>query len=399
MPTLIIVFILLIGGAGATYYAMNSPQSAASQNNEIEETADKKVTNTKEKDPPEPVAEPSKAELKSEQKKHLTEIIASAQDTVYTIFASSTQGSGFLYDTEGHVVTNAHVVEGELDVYVKTIDEEEYPGKVIGYSAETDIAVIEVPNLANQQPNQLDIENEAAVGEEVIALGSPLGLENTATMGFVTGKNRDFTIDIYTYDNLYQMSAPISPGSSGGPLISKDEKVLAINSAVSIADNSIGFSIPLFHVAGLIQKWIDQPMSEEEILSQFYNTNGNFFFEDLWEFEDGYFDGGEYDDEDEFYDYWEYDDSYSEEYENDFWNEYDEDYYYDDQQDYGDDWENDALYEYDDEWEDDYNDEYDGDWEDDYNDEYDEDVQDELDNENEAHESENNDIEEEQTDE
>lgn len=250
----------------------------------------------------------TKSELNDEQKTELTEVIAEAQKSVYTIFTSMSQGSGFLYNDSGAVVTNAHVVEGVIDVQVKTVSGEELPGKVIGYSSETDVAVIEVPSLAGQKPYPIEKNEEVMIGEEVIALGSPLGLENTATMGYVTGKNRNFTIGHYTYETVYQMSAPVSPGSSGGPLIAKNaEKVIAINSATSLEGQAIGFSIPIFKVAELIDAWIETPMSEEEILEQFYNANGGFFFDELWNYGDGYFNGGEYAIDDWYYDYWEYD--------------------------------------------------------------------------------------------
>lgn len=249
-----------------------------------------------------------KENLQDEQKQELTEIIATAQETVYTIFTQFNQGSGFLYNENGAVVTNAHVVEGATEVFIKTISGVEYPGTVIGYSDEIDVAVVHVPDLIGTKPFSLELSDSTKIGEEIIALGSPLGLENTATMGYVTGKNRNFVIDPYVYENLYQISAPISPGSSGGPLISKSsEKIIAINSAESIEDASIGFSIPLFTVRSLIDAWINQPMSEEEILALFSGTNDRPG--------EGYFDGGEYAEDEDYYHYWEY--GYE-----DFWSEF-----------------------------------------------------------------------------
>lgn len=107
------------------------------------------------------------------------------------------------------------------------------------------------------------------------------------------------------------MSALVSPGSSGGPLIAKNaEKVIAIHSAASLEGHSIGFSIPIYIVVELIDFWIANPMSEEEILEQFYNANGGFFFDDLWNYGDRYIDGGEYANDDWYYDYSEYDDDW-----------------------------------------------------------------------------------------
>ncbi len=258
-----------------------------------------------------------KQELEDEQKQEFTEIIANAQDSVFTVFTPYSQGSGFLYNNNGAVVTNAHVVEGETVVYIKTTDGAEYAGTIIGYSNETDVAVIQVPDLVGKEPFALEVTEPANIGEEVITLGSPLGLENTATMGYITGKDRNFVIEPYTYENLYQISAPISPGSSGGPLISKtNEKIVAINSAESIEDAEIGFSIPLYTVQPLIDSWINQPMNEEEVLAQFYDANGDSYYGDTWGDGNsgGYFHGGDYTEDGEYNDYWEY--SYE-----DFWSE------------------------------------------------------------------------------
>ncbi|WP_096274048.1 trypsin-like peptidase domain-containing protein [Paucisalibacillus globulus] len=310
--TIIFLSLLLVGSIAlsvfvvTTFYS-NVPENLASEN----------VTSQV----PEPEQEPEvvettaptteKQELQDEQKRELTDIIATAQETVYTVFTQYSQGSGFLYNDNGAVVTNAHVVEGETKVFIKTINGTEYPGTVIGYSNETDVAVIHVPDLVGIEPFELEISDSSKIGEEIIALGSPLGLENTATMGYITGKNRSFVIDPYVYENLYQISAPISPGSSGGPLINKvSEKIVAINSAESIEEASIGFSIPLYTVHSLIESWINQPMNEEDILAQFY---GDTYNEESWS--EGYFDGGEYSEDEDYYNYWEYD------YE-DFWAEF-----------------------------------------------------------------------------
>lgn len=247
--------------------------------------------------------------LTKAQQKSLTKIISDVQETVYTIYTDASQGSGFLYNANGDVVTNAHVVEGASTLSVKTKDGKSYDGQVIGYSNEIDVAVIHVPALAGISPSPIEKESPLQIGEEVIALGSPLGMENTATMGYITGKDRNFTIGQFTYNNLYQTSAEIAPGSSGGPLVSKKtEKIVAINSAQSMSNQSMGFSIPVYKVSGIIQSWIDQPMSEDAIYDLFYGDDGSLFYDSLWDLEDGYFDEGDYSEDENDYDYWEYED-------------------------------------------------------------------------------------------
>ncbi|WP_047984219.1 trypsin-like peptidase domain-containing protein [Ornithinibacillus californiensis] len=341
--TIIILSLLLIGTIGVSIFVVTSFYSNISDTLAFEEEP---VIEQQEPDLKPEVTESTtpvteKKQLQDEQKRELTDIIAAAQETVYTVFTAYSQGSGFLYNSSGAVVTNAHVVEGETEVYIKTINGIEYPGTVIGYSNETDVAVIHVPDLVGVKPFELEVNDTTKIGEEIIALGSPLGLENTATMGYITGKNRSFVIDPYVYENLYQISAPISPGSSGGPLISKtSEKIIAINSAESLEDASIGFSIPLYTIHSLIESWINEPMSEEDIFALYYGDN---YYSDSWE--KGYFDGGEYSEDEDYYNYWEYD------YE-DFWSEF-----------------GDAIWEYMeeedsyyDEWYDEYDDSYEEDW-------------------------------------
>ncbi|MBA9025635.1 S1C family serine protease [Peribacillus huizhouensis] len=247
-----------------------------------------------------PVVLPAKkTEAQVESKKDITDVIAEQQTKVYTIYTESAQGSGFLMNHKGDIVTNAHVVEGYVQAIVKNSDGSEYGGQVIGYSNNTDIAIIRVPELAGKEPMALETSNQTLIGEEVIALGSPHGLENTATIGYITGVGRNFYIGNRSYENIYQMSAAISPGSSGGPLLSKKSgKTIAINSAKMIGEEAIGFSIPVKDVYSILQDWVEQPLTEQEIFDLFYNEYGEYYYQDLWEDEEyWYFDGGEYSEE------------------------------------------------------------------------------------------------------
>lgn len=164
-------------------------------------------------------------------------------------------GSGFIYNDKGDIITNAHVVEGAEIVIVKTSDAQKYPGVVIGRGDTEDIAVIRVPQLANIEPISMEVENRADIGVEVIALGSPLGLQNTVTTGIISGIDREFEIDQFKYEKAYQISAPITNGNSGGPLLDRyTGKVIAINSA-GTQQASIGFSIPIPDVIDQITTW------------------------------------------------------------------------------------------------------------------------------------------------
>lgn len=236
-------------------------------------------------------------EVPIKEKKDTSDLIKSAQEKVYTIFTNAGQGSGFLINTSGDVLTNAHVVEGSTSVEVKGKDGKRYSGTVIGYSNTSDVAVIRVADLADQEPFALESSNPAEIGAEIMTLGSPQGYENTVTLGNISGIGRTFVIDQFEYEEVYQISAPIAPGSSGGPLVDKSTgKVIAINSAIDTREANIGFSIPIYKIYDLITSWISNPMSEEEIASYFYNNDGDLIYENLFS-NIGYFDRGIYKDE------------------------------------------------------------------------------------------------------
>jgi serine protease Do len=181
-------------------------------------------------------------------------------------------GSGFLYNDKGDIVTNAHVVAGALSVKVKSNDTSIHTGKVIGISEEKDIAVVRVDALAGKDPLSVDKETKAEVGDEVMAFGSPLGLENTVTTGIISGVDRDFDLDETKYRGVYQISAPITHGNSGGPLVLKSTgKVIGINSAGKEA-GTIGFAIPYPQVAAMIEDWSAHP--DEKLASESSSEEG-----------------------------------------------------------------------------------------------------------------------------
>jgi hypothetical protein len=194
--------------------------------------------------------------------KDLKEIIHETQKLVVQVeLDNGSLGSGFLYNDQGDVVTNAHVVAGATDVQVTMSDNREFAGKVIGISESTDVAVVRVDGLKGTPPLKVSRETISEVGDEVLALGSPLGFQNTVTTGIISGVNRDFELPPFYYEDMYQISAPIAPGNSGGPLIDrKTGEVIGINSA-SAEQGSIGFSIPLPNVIALIEGWSEKPMT------------------------------------------------------------------------------------------------------------------------------------------
>jgi len=151
-------------------------------------------------------------------------------------------GSGFLVDAQGHVLTNAHVVDGADVVKVKLADDRELDAKVKGVDAKTDIAVLELLGVKELPYATLGSSDAMKVGEPVIAIGNPFGLGHTVTTGIVSAKGR--AIGAGPYDDFLQTDASINPGNSGGPLFDARGQVIGMNTAIVPAGQGIGFAIP-----------------------------------------------------------------------------------------------------------------------------------------------------------
>jgi serine protease Do len=153
-------------------------------------------------------------------------------------------GSGFVVDAQGHVVTNAHVIDGANTVKVKLADDREFKAKVVGKDTRLDVAVLELENAPHDLPLASLGQSEATrVGEYVVAIGNPFGLGDTVTMGIVSAKGR--TIGAGPYDDFIQTDASINPGNSGGPLFNLRGQVVGINTAINPNGKGIGFAIPI----------------------------------------------------------------------------------------------------------------------------------------------------------
>nr|MBV0879137.1 DegQ family serine endoprotease [Noviherbaspirillum sp. L7-7A] len=152
-------------------------------------------------------------------------------------------GSGFIISPDGYVLTNAHVVEGADEVYVTLTDKREYKAKIIGSDKRTDVALVKIEGSNLPRLNFGD-SNKVRVGEWVIAIGSPFGLDNTVTAGIISAKARD-TGD---YLPLIQTDVAVNPGNSGGPLINMRGEVIGINSQIYSRSGGymgISFAVPI----------------------------------------------------------------------------------------------------------------------------------------------------------
>ncbi len=154
-------------------------------------------------------------------------------------------GSGVIVSRDGYILTNNHVVAGADRVTVKLHDESTHKAEVVGTDPKTEVAVIKID--ANNLPvARLADSDQTRVGDWVLAIGGPFGLENTVTAGIVSAKGRD-TVGIADYENFIQTDAAINPGNSGGPLINLRGEVVGINTAIATRTGTsagIGFAIP-----------------------------------------------------------------------------------------------------------------------------------------------------------
>jgi serine protease Do len=161
-------------------------------------------------------------------------------------FKAKSLGSGFVIDGAGYILTNNHVVENADEIVVKLASGKEFKAKVVGRDSKTDIALIEIHGATELTPVLLGDSDELKVGQWVVAIGNPFGLENTVTAGIVSAMGRH--INQGPYDNFIQTDAAINPGNSGGPLLDTKGEVVGINTAIfsrSGGNIGIGFAIPI----------------------------------------------------------------------------------------------------------------------------------------------------------
>ena len=167
-------------------------------------------------------------------------------DQIPRDFRQQSLGSGFVIDKDGFILTNNHVVENTEEIKVKLADKREYDAKIVGRDTKTDLALIRIESDHPLVPLALGDSDKLYVGDWVIAIGNPFGLEATVTAGIVSAKYRD--IGAGSYDNFIQTDASINPGNSGGPLLNTAGEVVGINTAIlsrSGGSVGIGFAIPI----------------------------------------------------------------------------------------------------------------------------------------------------------
>ena len=183
-------------------------------------------------------------------------------------------GSGFVIDKSGHIVTNSHVVEGAQEIEVSFSNRDSVKARLVGEDRSTDLAVLKVDVDARAlTPLRLGDSDLVRVGNSVVAIGNPLGLERSVTAGIVSALHRPLTApNQFTIDDVIQTDAAINSGNSGGPLIAANGRVIGVNTAIATGDTGargnigIGFAVPINTVRDVSSQLIDRGRVEHAFL-------------------------------------------------------------------------------------------------------------------------------------
>jgi putative serine protease PepD len=175
--------------------------------------------------------------------------------------SAQAQGSGFVYDTSGHVITNQHVVEGAGAISVRLWNGATYKAKLVGTDPSTDLAVLKIDAPSSVlHPLTLGDSSTVQVGQTVVAIGSPFGLEESVTAGIVSALHREMTApNNFTINDSIQTDAAINHGNSGGPLLDLSGDVIGVNAQIesnSGGNDGVGFAIPSNTVRSIVSQLI-----------------------------------------------------------------------------------------------------------------------------------------------
>jgi S1-C subfamily serine protease len=257
--------VLAIGaGGGAAVYASLSPGST--------KTVVRQVT-VSDSSPAASTSTLSVSDVYKRASKSVVKITV-ATSSSSPLGGSQTQqalGSGFVYDTAGHIVTNDHVVSGASSISVKFWDGTTAKATLVGTDASTDLAVIKVdPSAATLVPLSLGNSDQVSVGDGVVAIGSPFGLDETVTSGIISALHRQMTSpNNFTIDDSIQTDAAINHGNSGGPLLDLHGKVIGVNSQIesdSGGSDGVGFAVPSNTVKSVVSQLLANGKVEHAFL-------------------------------------------------------------------------------------------------------------------------------------
>ncbi len=203
-----------------------------------------------------PVADLTSLEIIKAQEQVLIDLFEQTVDSVVRIQTASRtgagEGSGWIWDVDGHIVTNYHVVEGATQIKVFFFDGREYDGRVVGFNSQADLAVVKIDLEPGDpiQVSELGNSTDLRTGQMAIALGNPFGQEFSMTQGIVSAVGRLLPsgFERFSIPAVIQTDAAINPGNSGGPLLDIDGRVIGINTQIrseSGSNSGVGFAVPV----------------------------------------------------------------------------------------------------------------------------------------------------------
>jgi len=194
----------------------------------------------------------------------LSEVYDKVEASVVSIRASGTEsseGSGFIYNRRGHIVTNEHVIEGATSVEVTFTDGERKTAEIVGTDPYTDLAVLKV-DKSGLEPLDIADSTQVEEGQDAVAIGNPFGLRSSMTKGIISAKGRTIRVTQgFSIPNVLQTDAAINPGNSGGPLLNKYGEVVGVNTAIDTQTGTfsgVGFAVTSNTVQRVAPKIIAQ---------------------------------------------------------------------------------------------------------------------------------------------
>lgn len=179
----------------------------------------------------------------------------------------SALGSGFFYSEDGYIVTNNHVIARAEKIEVVLFNGKKYKAKVVGSDKMTDLALLKI-DIENQDFVNFGDSEKLEVGDWVLAIGNPLGLDHSVTSGIISAKERGVFGNSVAYGQFLQTDAAINPGNSGGPLYNMDGKVIGINTAIVASGQGLGFAIP----SNLAKKIIKQLKKDGKVVRGYFGV-------------------------------------------------------------------------------------------------------------------------------
>lgn len=165
-------------------------------------------------------------------------------------------GTGFIIHPSGYTLTSAHVIQNAQEITVRLFNGEERKAALVWKDSSRDLAVIKIPTNTPLPPIRIGSSKKSKVGELVLSIGNPMGLDHTITTGIISAKDRHILLADNVYGDILQTDCAINPGNSGGPLININGEVIGMNAFIAKNNQGLGFSIGMDSIKEVIQKYL-----------------------------------------------------------------------------------------------------------------------------------------------